>query len=369
MKLLFVGDCVIKNSENFIVPQSLNITSYDYRICNFEAPISEGKDIALKKVGPSLSQSRAAAEAVAKAGFNVCLLANNHIMDYGVEALRRTISFFNENQVFHVGAGLCFDEIYKPLVLEKEGEKVAIFNLSEAQFGVAKNEYVQCGYAWIGYYKVFDMIKRYKEEKYFVIMCCHAGLECFSTPLPEWKNIYHRFIDVGVDCIIASHPHIIQAVELYKGKYIYYSLGNFFFDSLNTDEDWMTGMVVSIDTTSNTYCEQYVEIVAGRIDIVTDGEKLKKLQALNEIIYNDGYIQKLVDNIAADTWGRYYKSYYENTISLKAAIIKRVKKMFGIISEHEVLNYEWLLHNIQIETHRYLVERYLYNYNTKENNL
>src|SRR5690606_4046893 len=65
----------------------------------------------------------------------------------------------------------------------------------------------------------------------FVVVLAHAGLEESPVPQWQWKSRYRALCDKGADAVIASHPHVPQGYELYNGKLIAYSLGNFYFDS------------------------------------------------------------------------------------------------------------------------------------------
>lgn len=78
-----------------------------------------------------------------------------------------------------------------------------------------------------------------RNEVDLIIFFAHAGLENYDIPLIEWRERYKRLCDLGVDCVVASHPHVSQGFEQYNGQYIFYSLGNLFFPgewSLDNDE-------------------------------------------------------------------------------------------------------------------------------------
>ena len=77
-----------------------------------------------------------------------------------------------------------------------------------------------------------------KKEVDFIIFFAHAGLEHYDVPLVEWRERYKRLCDLGVEAVIATHPHVPQGYEKYNNKYIFYSLGNFNFPKSHTiDED------------------------------------------------------------------------------------------------------------------------------------
>ena len=80
----------------------------------------------------------------------------------------------------------------------------------------------------------------------------HAGTEYTRTPMPQQITFAHAAIDDGADIVIGAHPHWVQTIEKYKGKYIFYSLGNFIFDQAWSQET-MEGLTLKI-TVSKTTC-------------------------------------------------------------------------------------------------------------------
>jgi poly-gamma-glutamate synthesis protein (capsule biosynthesis protein) len=78
--------------------------------------------------------------------------------------------------------------------------------------------------------KLIESIKKAKSNADIVVVTMHAGLEYTREPTPLQTDFSHTAIDNGADIVIGAHPHWIQSVEQYNGKYIFYSLGNFVFD-------------------------------------------------------------------------------------------------------------------------------------------
>lgn len=77
--------------------------------------------------------------------------------------------------------------------------------------------------------RVLNEIKRYKKPNNIVIVVMHWGSELDTIPRPWQQDLGRKFIDAGADAVVGHHPHVVQGIELYKGKYIAYSLGNFAF--------------------------------------------------------------------------------------------------------------------------------------------
>ena len=228
MKLNFMGDLVIQNPENIQIGENLKgcLEKSNYNIVNFEAPIKQKKNIPEPKSGPNICQSADNQAWLSQNHFQILAMANNHIMDYGTQGLENTLSCLKDYKYMGVGR---WEEAYRPLIIKEGDLKLALFSMAELQFGILKDE---------------D----------YVVMIAHAGLEGIELPLPEWRSRYRELIDVGCDVIIGGHTHTAQGYEVYKGKPIFYSLGNFCFekDKPAKDSKWNIGEVVSMEFTKTT---------------------------------------------------------------------------------------------------------------------
>jgi hypothetical protein len=233
--LFLCGDIVnYNNSTGHICSPALQaiIASCDYSIANFEAPIS-GVGSPQRKSGIHHSQRRETIRGLKEQGFDLLLLANNHTMDYGRDGLQATMDLASQVGLDVTGAGFSESEAYTPLIKSINGITVGIINVCESQFGVLDYYPRQdsSGYAWIHHRKVDLLILELKRKCDFVIVCAHAGLEHYSVPQKEWRERYRQFCDLGADLVVGSHPHVPQGYEEYGDSWIFYSLGNFYFDS------------------------------------------------------------------------------------------------------------------------------------------
>lgn len=234
VRLFVCGDIANELLSDGIIcsPEMISvIESADYSVCNFEAPI-EGYGAPVIKPGVHKSQKSSTIEGLKKCGFNLLLLANNHITDYGKVALDETIALANTIGLDTVGAGPGAGIAYKPLIKTINGIRIGIVNACEAQFGELKSteDSGEPGYAWISDPVIDTTIVRLRKECDFVIVFAHAGLEFYPIPQKEWRIRYKHFCDLGADVIIGSHPHVPQGYETYKNSLIFYSLGNFYLD-------------------------------------------------------------------------------------------------------------------------------------------
>jgi len=165
-------------------------------------------------------------------------LANNHLLDFGVKGLIRTIELLNAFDINYVGAGKNESEAYDFKIIEKNGIKFAFL----AQNGIDVIPINHCaqenksGSACLNFEKLQEKIKTAKQLAHYVIVYLHAGNEYTYQPNERQIKFAYTAIDAGADLIIGHHPHIIQSIEKYKNGYIFYSLGNFVFDQMWSDE-------------------------------------------------------------------------------------------------------------------------------------
>lgn len=210
------------------------LSTADITLGNLECPISsrghaEEKTYAFRAPVSS-------AESLAFAGFDVVSLANNHTLDYGIEALEDTLNILTEHQIGTVGAGLVESTAYAPLFMEVEGLKVAL--LAFADIPTTDYDYLaweagpeKPGIAWAHPEKVQKNITAAKNLADVVIVLVHNGFEIVQTVSKSQQDFAHLAIDSGASLVIGSHPHVLQRIEGYNGGLIVYSMGNFVFDN------------------------------------------------------------------------------------------------------------------------------------------
>ncbi|MFC1713854.1 CapA family protein [Candidatus Poribacteria bacterium] len=175
-----------------------------------------------------------AARGLANAGFDVVSLANPHIMDYGVEGFVDTIEFLSWYGVKYVGGGTNLAEAKKPLILTVNGMKVAFlayYKGSEFDPAFAKED--KPGPAFPIYGELEREVAAAKEQSDFVIVSIHWGVqqrESEGSEVTSRQKLYARkLIDSGADVVLGQWLHTLQGIEIYKGKPVVYSLGDFIY--------------------------------------------------------------------------------------------------------------------------------------------
>lgn len=166
-------------------------------------------------------------------GADIVSLANNHALDFGVEALLDTFSTLEEAGIDYVGAGINMDRAKAPVYYTIGDTTIAYVAASHVIY--AMDWYAtDTRPGMIGTYDpalFVTSIKEAKENSDFVVVYVHWGKERTHEPVDYQKNLAKIYIDAGADAVIGCHPHVMQGIEFYKGKTIAYSLGNYWFNS------------------------------------------------------------------------------------------------------------------------------------------
>ena len=327
------------------------------RSCNFEAPVGGcGKPNA--KIGLCLSQAQNAPQQVEQAGFNLVSLANNHIFDYGADALKATMAAFNAPTI---GAGTSGDEAFKPHFATVDGCKLGFLSMGEAEFGAITDD--GAGFAWVNHPQANGAIKRAKAECDVLLVQVHAGVEQIDIPLPEWRWRYRELVDMGADAVIGGHPHVAQGWETYRGKPILYSTGNFFFATDRRHPQWNNGLlaIVAIGRRDLAVGIECVPICrkGNVVDIDAGAEAALRLQSLCRMLDEPRYTAT-ANRIAVELWNGRYRRYYENGVNGVGRFnIVRLLKFAKRLLTGQTLNVAFMLHNIRIESHLWIVRRAL----------
>jgi len=364
----FVGDICLKGvpSNEMVLESSVRemVERSDVVCCNFEGPIRCDAR-AVGKAGPTIQQHGSSGAFLRDQGFNVFGLANNHIMDFGPAGLEATIAQLGAGRV--VGAGESVESAYRPLVVEKQGIRVGLHALCEAEFGVLPVCFGEggAGFAWVNDGSVEDRLRRTRREVDALVVLVHAGVEEVPLPQPEWRLRYRQLVDAGADCVIAHHPHVPQGMELWHGKPIYYSLGNFRFPLAGTRGLWNVGLGVTLRITKSGLLDAaWVPFETGgaRVRVSTNKRLQTYLERLNALLLDDEAYMAKWSALATRLWTARYERYYlastsgvTNATGLPATARIVARRLLGRGRVDPLL----LLHNIRIESHRYAVCRYL----------
>ena len=225
--------------------------------------------------------------AMKKAGMEVVSIANNHSLDYGYDGFLDTLNHLDKAEIKRIGGGKNRKEAMEGIIIEEEGIKIGILSFSRVVPSVDwYATYQRPGI--VGAYdchikEVLDRVTEIKEEVDILVLSIHWGVELSTTPRNEEIAFAKKLIDAGVDIVMGHHPHVLQGIEIYNGKPIFYSLGNFIFGSKN--ELTANTMIAQINL-KDKYIDNIkiipCEIVGGRPIPLEDEKKIEKIKYLKD---------------------------------------------------------------------------------------
>lgn len=187
----------------------------DLTIVNFEGTLTDSNARAIKTYtfkGPAKY-----AKILKKGSVEVVTLANNHTMDFGSSGFADTKKTLKDNDISYcIGSTIAYKQV--------KGVKIAFIGFN-ALSGVTEQQ-------------VKDTIKKAKQKKAKIIIASfHWGIEKEYYPNTRQKTLGRCAIDSGASLVLGHHPHRLQGIEKYKGRYIVYSLGNFCFGGHTNPDD------------------------------------------------------------------------------------------------------------------------------------
>jgi poly-gamma-glutamate synthesis protein (capsule biosynthesis protein) len=244
--MLFVGDILLGREVGRIMEREgpkypflhveTLLQSVDATVGNFESAIPlryrETPDF-----GFALSVKQEYLQTLKDVGFDILSLANNHSMDFGPEG------FLNTATVCDAGGLLC---IGNPI--NKAESQTAIVKVGSTRVGIIALYAVNGD---IAVNQLLPQVETLTRESDIQVTFIHWGDEYRPQHNDAQESIAHALIDAGIDAVFGHHPHVVQDVELYNSKPIFYSLGNFVFDQYFSDEV-QTGLMVKLSIEKDT---------------------------------------------------------------------------------------------------------------------
>lgn len=333
------------------------ISKADISIVNFEFPVVLNDAEPIKKCGPNLKGQPEAVDAIKYAGFNVCTLANNHILDHGEHSCLNTKQLIEEAGLHTVGVGENAHEASTILYLKSNNNTLAVINCCEHEFSVATAN--TAGANPLNPIQQYYQIQEACKNADFVLVIVHGGHEQFQLPSHRMKETYQFFVDSGADAVVNHHQHCYSGYEVYNGKPIFYGLGNFCFDSKRRDNIWNDGYMIVLDFTDTISFELYPYVQCNHTPNVTLIENeaktlfFERINNLNEVITDQSKLDQVLDD--------YYKKCSKQSLStFELYSGKLFKKLYHLgilpsfVTHKKALN---ILNKICCESHR---EKILY---------
>lgn len=240
----------------------------DIVVANAEGPFTNNKSVTLGvKDGPLVfTFDPAILPTLKKLGFTLLSQANNHTLNFGMAGFRQSASTIEKAGLNWFGDPR--NKEIKPYITEIRGEKVAFIGYHE--------------FAYQGMNDILQAIVDAKNVATFVVVYPHWGEEYRTTFTVAQQKVAHTFIDAGADVVLGAHPHVIEPIEIYKNKLIFYSLGNFIFDqAANAPTGRGLAVRISLEPSFATYSLFPFSIVKQQAALMPLAEKQKELDRLN----------------------------------------------------------------------------------------
>lgn len=212
------------------------LQSADYTIGNLETALGSVGEPAAKRY-PFRSPPEAA-ESLARAGFDLVSLANNHAGDYGPEALLQGIELLQAQNVATVGAGANDAAAHAPHIAEVNGLTIAFLGYVHVPVEAVTNFDTAGwtatadtpGLAWADPDRIRADVAAVRPDVDLVVVVLHSGYEYIEQPSEPQVAAAQAATEAGADLVIGHHAHILQGIEHHAGGVIAYGLGNFAFE-------------------------------------------------------------------------------------------------------------------------------------------
>ena len=177
------------------------------------------------------SMDPAAVSLLQKIGADLWCIGNNHTMDAGREGVESTRSLAARLGCRTIGAGLNIEEASRPVYLEEAGG-IGLFGVAYMAECIPATETEPGIFRWDAMDAIARRIAEVKERARWCVIVSHGGEEFTSLPSPYTRDRYLKYLELGADAVVAHHPHVPENYEIFPdGKAIFYSLGNFIFDT------------------------------------------------------------------------------------------------------------------------------------------
>lgn len=361
MKLTLIGDISLNglfinnNSENYKRFQNIiPIFKDSFCLCNLESPIINTKNTKILDNNYIFTNYDIASQIFNYLNIKAVSLANNHILDYGINNINYTINSLKKLNIY--ATGLNFLE---PIVFDLNNFKIAFMAyLDEEKF--LKESFFTTNWQnlminTISIYnlkKIKNIIKEYKKFVDIIILSIHWGNDYSNFFTKKQQELAHDLINSGVDIIMGHHPHTIQPYEIYNNKVIFYSLGQLCFGDFYWENKLRAlriktklGMVIRFNNLNNlldfevipTYELKYNFLIIPKINIT---KKIKILFFFNKLILRFKAFQFifLIKETVFDRIWNFLFGYYRNPLKEIFKIynykkIKYIKRDINLIQK------------------------------------
>lgn len=345
-----------KGNIEYLIGKKLieRLHNADFIAMNLEVPLTDEHN-PIEKCGPCLTAPTSTIKGIK--AINPCFftLANNHILDQGAIGLKSTLDVLRKNNIQFSGAGENLDQAREMYLKDVNGLMLGIYCCAEHEFSLASAS--SPGANPYDPLVSFDDVQDLKEKCDYLIVLYHGGKEHYRYPSPMLRRIFHKFVEVGANLVIAQHTHCIGCMEEYKGSTLIYGQGNFLFDHSNS-EFWKTSLLIEVDCQKNTI--KYIPLIkdAERVREAEDDEKktiLDDFYCRSEKIKQFGFVEnrykEFADEMETEYLLRFSGGFGRNILSRvinKMSSYQFIKRFYSQKQKRTIQNV------LECEAHREL---------------
>ena len=230
--------------------------SADHVIPNVEGPVANAEQNTVQSGVQQLLHTidPKAICVLEKMGADIWNICNNHIMDAGEYGIKSTLEEAKKLGVQTIGAGMNIEEARKPVIINEAGG-IGLFGVGyQRACRKADTDKPGC-YSWSDLDAIQKTIDDIKSTCRWCVVVAHAGEEFTPLPSPYTRERYRRYLEMGADIVIGHHPHVPMNYETVGDKIIFYSLGNFIFDTDYQRSQFNTeyGLIVKLNFTPEKF--------------------------------------------------------------------------------------------------------------------
>lgn len=247
IQLSFVGDIMLGRYikeygdsygyEGFFNRTSAIWANSDYTFANLECSVvmRDPDEYVKDEKEIHLAADPHSVQAMLASGINAINCANNHSHDYGTDAFREALAYFDSIGLNYSGTTFRYDErgerLLSTQLITNNQQKIGFIGVTNVIYEGLNS---RSGVLTSGNVSLYTAVYEAHAANDLTIVYVHWGREYTTSPTYEQKELAHRLIDAGADIIIGSHSHCLQPVEKYGNGIVFYSLGNFVMDQINT---------------------------------------------------------------------------------------------------------------------------------------
>lgn len=263
------------------------MSAADIAIVNLETSVST-RGSTKKREGYGFRSAPFTLEGLVNAGIDFVSAANNHILDYGENAFFDTMDYLDDYGISYAGIGSNIEEAEGVTIIEKNGLKIGFISYTSIiPWNNWRADDNSPGVAPLhdkDIKRALENIRDSNDKCDVLILILHWGVEYESTPLDSQVELAHQMIDAGADIIVGHHPHVLQGIEFYNKKPIFYSIGNFIFLKMNENAGKTCIFQVEVNKDGFVSGQLYpIHINRCKANLLTDEDDMKQ-EILNKMI-------------------------------------------------------------------------------------